>query len=132
LKNKLKEEVLKHKVEEKACKAALKAAKLLNKQSNKPTRRKQSKHISSMNNMPDVIVDNLKPDVITDDPLADVVTDNLADETCSDREILQSKNLMVMHSLMQRDQKNADNEIDVNKCCVCFGVHVDNAGTGKE
>ena len=58
MKKQLKEEELKHKKEE-TCKAAMKEAKLLEKQSNKQTRARNSKCTGSM---PDVTVDKLTLD----------------------------------------------------------------------
>ena len=33
---------------------------------------------------------------------------------------------------MKRLKHSADDEIDVNRCCVCFGMYADDAGTGRE
>ena len=32
----------------------------------------------------------------------------------------------------KRSKRNADEEIDVNRCYVCFALYGDNAGTGRE
>ena len=94
MKKQQREEELKHKAEEKARKAAMRKAKLLEKQSQKPTRRKQGKRTSS--SMPDVAAETTCG-VPTDAPVADVTIDNLtphapgattdelADETHSSR-----------------------------------------------
>jgi len=129
LKKQLKEEELKRKKEERAHKAALKEAKLLEKQSKKPTRGKQSKHASSL---PDVTADNLTPDELTDDPPDDATTVNVADESmCSDKGPSKRKST-VNASSAKRSKHSADDEIDVNRCCVCFGIYSDDAGTGRE
>ena len=59
MKKQLEEEELKHKKEERTHKAAMKEAKLLEKQSNKQTRARKSKCTGSM---PDVTTDNLTLD----------------------------------------------------------------------
>ena len=132
LKKKLKEEELKRKQEEKARKAALKEAE---KQRKKPIRRKQGNRRSSR---PEVAADNLTADVPTDDPVADVTTDdpvadvtidNQADEPCSSRGPSKRKSTSHAQSSAKRSKNSADDEIDVNRCCVCFGVY---AGTGRE
>ena len=135
MKKKLKEEELKCKQEEKARKAALKEAE---KQRKKPIRRKQGNRRSSR---PEVAADNLTPDVLTDDPVADVpkddpvadvTTDNQADEPCSSRGPSKRKSTSNAQSSAKRSKNSADDEIDVNRCNVCFGVYADDAGTGRE
>ena len=130
LKKQLKEEEQKRKKEEKAHKAALKEAKLLEKQSKKPTRGKKSKPTSSM---PNVAADNLTLGEATDGPSADAATDNVAEEsTCSDKGPSKRKSTDNARSNAKRSKHSVDDEIDVNRCCVCFGMYADDAGTGRE
>ena len=141
LKKQQREEELKRKAEEKAHKAALREAKLLEKQSQKPTRRKQGKRTSS--SMPDVAAETTH-DVPTDAPVADVTTDNLtphapgattdelADETHGSRGPSKRKSTSHAQPNAKRSKSSADDEIDVNRCCACFGMYADDAGTGRE
>ena len=79
----LKDKELKHKKEERACKAAMKEAKFLEKQSNKQTRARKNKRTGSM---PDVTADNLTLDEATDGLQADAATDSTAEEsTCNSK-----------------------------------------------
>ena len=130
LKKQLKEEELKCKKEEKEHKAALKEAKLLEKQSKKPTRGKKCKHTSSI---PNVATDNLTFNEATDDPPADAATDDVAEEsTHSDKGPSKRKSTDNVRSNAKRLKHSVDDEIDVNRCCVCFGMYADDAGTGRE
>ena len=127
-KKKVREEELKRKKEERDRKAAMKEAKLLEQQSKK-TRGKQSKRKS---NTPDVIADNTTPNAEIDDPPADVTTGNPTNNACSNKGTLKRKSKVSTQSNAQRSKQNADDEIDVNRCCVCFGMYADDAGTGRE
>ena len=78
MKKQLKEEELKYKKEERAHKAAMKEAKLLEKQSKKLTMVRKSKCTKST---PDFIADNLILDEATDDLPADAAADNTTEES---------------------------------------------------
>ena len=84
--------------------------------------------------MTDVTADNLTLDEATDGPPADAATDNMADESaCSDKGPSKRKSTDNAQSSTKRSKKqSADDEIDVNRCCVCFGMYADDAGTGRE
>ena len=130
LKKQLKEEELKHKKEERARKAAMKEAQLLEKQSKKQTRVRKSKHTGSMHG---VTADNLILDEVTDDLPADAATDNTAEEsTCNNKGSAKRKSTSTAPCNAKRSKHSADDEIDVNRCCVCFGMYADDAGTGRE
>ena len=48
--------------------------------------------------------------------------------------VLQSQSQLVATASFnaKRSIHTADDEIDANRCCVYFGMHADNAGTGRE
>ena len=46
--------------------------------------------------------------------------------------VLQSENLLVMHSLVRRNQRTVPMMKLMSRCYVCFGVYADDAGTGRE
>ena len=148
LKKQQREQELKRKAEERAHKAALKEAKLLEKQL-KPTRKRQGKRTSGL---PDAAVEsssssvavesttsgvaaNVTPDhnVPTDAlvPAVTITTGNVADDTHRSRGPSKRKSSHTQPNA-KRSKSNADEEIDVNRCCACFGMYADDAGTGRE
>ena len=111
----------------------MKEAKLLEKQSKQQTRTRKSKRTGSM---PDVTADNLTTHEATDglpvDAAADnAVADNTAESTCNNGSSKQ-KSTGTASFNAKRSKYSADDETDVNKCCVCFGMYADDAGTGSE
>ena len=59
--------------------------------------------------------------------------DNVAEEsTHSDKGLLKWKSTNNTQSNTKRSKYTADDEIKVNRCCVCFGMYADDAGTGRE
>ena len=46
--------------------------------------------------------------------------------------ILQSKSTGIAPFNAKRPKHNADDQIDFNRCCMCFEMHADDVGTGKE
>ena len=83
--------------------------------------------------MPNFAADNLTLDVATDDPSADAATDNMAEgSTCSDKGPSKWKSTDNAWLNAKRSKHSADDEINVNRCCVCFGMYADDAGAGRE
>ena len=89
--------------------------------------------------MADVPTDDPVADVPTDDPVhvADVTTDDPVDVTTDNQQMSHvvasrgpSKRKSTSHaqSSAKRSKNSADDEIDVNRCC----VYGDDAGTGRE
>ena len=129
MKKQLKEEELKHKKEERARKAAMKEVKFFEKESNKQTRARKSKRTGSM---PDVTVDNLTLDEATDGLPADAAADSTAEESTCNNGSSQQKSTGTASFNAKRKKHTADNKIDVNRCCVSFGLYADDAGTRRE
>ena len=129
LKKQQREQELKRKAEERACKAALKEAKLLEKQS-KPTRKRQSKHTSSL---PNAAAGTGSSGVAAQSPTSDVGADMTPDHLLRSRAPSKRKSA-ASHTQpnAKRFNAGADEEIDVNRCCVCFELYADDAGTGRE
>ena len=127
----------------------MKEAKVFEKQL-KPTRKRQGKHTSSL---PDAAAEsssssvaaervttsgvaaNVTPDhnVPTDALVPDVTitTGNVADDTHRSRGPSKQKSSHTQPNA-KRSKSNADEEIDVNRCCACFGMYADNAGIRRE
>ena len=150
MKKQQREQELKHKAEERARKAALKEAKLLEKQS-KSTRKGKSKHTSSLlNAMTGNGSSGVAANSTTSDVGADMTPDNdddiprnamVPDVTATADNGVDDIQRNSGHSKRKssytqpnakRSKCNADEEIDVNRCCACFGLYADDAGTGRE
>ena len=83
--------------------------------------------------MSDVTADNLILDEAINGLPADAAADNTAEEnTCNNKGSSKRKSTGTAPVNEKRSIHSADNEIDVNMCCVCFGMHGDGAGTGRE
>ena len=72
----------------------------------------------------DVPTDALVPDVT-------VTIGNVADDTHRSRGPSKRKSSYTQPSV-KRSKSNADEEIDVNRCCASFGMYADDAGIGRE
>ena len=72
----------------------------------------------------DVPTDALVPDIT-------VTTGNVADDTHRSRGPSKWKSSYTQPNA-KRSKSNADEEIDVNRCCACFSMYADDAGTGRE
>ena len=72
----------------------------------------------------DVPTDALVPDVM-------VTIGNVEDDTHRSRGPSKRKSSHTQANA-KRSKSNADEEIDVNRCCACFGMYADDAGTGRE
>ena len=109
----------------------MKEAKFLEMQSNKQTRVRKSKRTGSR---PNVTADNLTLDEATDGLQADAATDSTAEEsTCNSKGSSKQKSSGTATTLnVKRSKHSADDKIDVNRCCVCFEMYADDAGTGRE
>ena len=83
--------------------------------------------------MPDVTADNLTLDEATDGLPADAAADNTAEEnTCNNKCSSKRKSTDTAPFNVKRSKHSADDEIDFNRCCKCFGMYGDDAGTGRE
>ena len=128
MKKQLREEELKRKQEEKAQKAELREAKRLEKQAKRLQQRKQQR---------DTIADVAEENVPTESlPLSSEVeiSKNTKDdinfsEGNAVRGTTKRKSSSQIGSVAKRSRNNADEEIDANRCCVCFGLYSDDAGT---
>ena len=68
-----------------------------------------------------------------DDLPADAAADNTAARsTCNNKGSSKRKSTGTAPSKVKRSKLSADDEIDVNRCCLCFGMYADDAVTGKE
>ena len=72
----------------------------------------------------DVPIDALVPDVT-------VTTGNMEDDTHRSRGPSKQKSSHTQPNV-KRSKSNADEEIDVNRCCACFGMYAVDAGTGRD
>ena len=96
----------------------MKEAKLLEKQSKKQTSTRKGKRTGSM---PDVTADNRTFDEATDGLPADAAADNTAEEsTCNNNGSSKQKSTGTASFNAKRSKHITDDEIDVNRCCVCF------------
>ena len=48
------------------------------------------------------------------------------------RSTMKRKPIGKLESVTKRSRNNADDEIDADRYCVCFGCFADDAGTGRE
>ena len=84
--------------------------------------------------MPDVTADNLTLDEETewDDQPADAAADNTAEKsTCINKDSSKWKSTGTAPSKVKRSKHSADYDIDINRCCVRFGMYADDAGSGR-
>ena len=58
--------------------------------------------------------------------------DSNSSECNAGRSTTKRKSSSQIDSVAKRSRNNADEEIDANRCCVCFGLYSDDAGTAKE
>ena len=72
----------------------------------------------------DIPTDAMVPDVT-------VTADNGADDIQRNRGPSKRKSSHTQPNA-KRSKCNADKEIDINRCCACFGLHADDAGNGRE
>ena len=84
--------------------------------------------------MPDVTADNLTLDGATDGLPADAAADSTAEEsTCNSKSSSKQKSSGTATTFnVKRLKHTADDEIDVNRCCVYFEMYADDAGTRRE
>jgi len=125
VKKQLKEEQLKRKQEEKAQKAALREAKRLEKQTKQPRQRKQRRNTG---------IDDSHSSTFTSEQESNDTVDDHSSNTSvfTATSALKRKPSSQMESITKRSRNNADDEIDADRCCVCFGCFADDAGTGRE
>ena len=129
MKKQQREQELKHTAEERARKPALKEAKLLEKQL-KPIRKRQSKHTSSL---PNAAAGAGSSGVAAQSPTSDIGAGMTPDHLLRSRAPSKRKSA-ASHTQPNAKRCNAgtDEEIDVNRCCVCFELYADDSGTRRE
>ena len=72
----------------------------------------------------DIPTDAMVPDIT-------VTADNGADDIQRNRGPSKRKSSHTQPNA-KRSKCDANEEIDVNRCCACFGLYADDAGTGRE
>ena len=83
--------------------------------------------------MLDATADNLKPDKITDDPQVDAATDNMAEKNiCNNKGSSKWKSTVKGPSNAKRSKQSAYDKINLNRCCVYFGMCADDTRTRRE
>ncbi|XP_065910921.1 putative uncharacterized protein DDB_G0290989 [Dysidea avara] len=138
MKKQLKEEQLKRKKEEKAQQAALREAKRLEKQTKQPRQRKQRRRNTHVDDEAGSVTQNVLTDgstLISEQVSNDAASDHHSPNTAEDntgRGTSKRKPSSQIQSVVKRARNNADDEIDVDRSCVCFGHFADDAGTGRK